>query len=294
MKIRIAVMTLLLVIVGVSSTSFAADEPTAPAAKVDRRELARVTKAAFLAAHDGWSADEVLLNDKLNAVFLKHCQQEMPDVAAAKFNWTLLNLRKAGKLGATATKRRHDRHDEYLHASEIAARFMHDKYELTVDRVLSDPKRRAEFDKVALAVTPDVSPYLLRKAALGLRKARRLKPELVLRVADWGKKITKLPAEQIIKKPELVPRNPGIYIFRDATGYLYIGESSSLRTRVTKHLDHSDRKSLAHYLWKNGPKQIIVELHAFDPDSRAKSKTVRRAYESELIRSRKPRFNIAP
>jgi hypothetical protein len=38
----------------------------------------------------------------------------------------------------------------------------------------------------------------------------------------------------------------------------------------------------------------MVELHAFDPDSKARSLTVRRAYESELIRSRKPRLNIAP
>ena len=98
----------------------------------------------------------------------------------------------------------------------------------------------------------------------------------------------------IVKKPEIVPTRPGIYIFRDESGYLYIGESSNLRLRVEKHLDHSDRKSLAHYLWENGNKKITVELHAFDPESKAKDKTVRRAYESELIRSREPRFNITP
>jgi predicted GIY-YIG superfamily endonuclease len=85
-----------------------------------------------------------------------------------------------------------------------------------------------------------------------------------------------------------------IYIFRDASGYLYIGESENLRARVTKHLDHSDRKSLARYLWQEGVGGVTVELHAFDPDSNARNKEMRRAYESELIHSRQPRLNIAP
>ena len=88
--------------------------------------------------------------------------------------------------------------------------------------------------------------------------------------------------------------NGGKPIFRDSTGYLYIGESSSLRHRVTQHLDHSDRKSLAHYLWEKGSRDITVELHVFAKDSPAKDKSRHRAYESELIKSRKPRFNIAP
>ena len=115
-----------------------------------------------------------------------------------------------------------------------------------------------------------------------------------MRVADWKREIITLSADEILKKPESVPTHPGVYIFRDDTGYLYIGESSDLRSRVTKHLDHSDRKSLAHYLWDNGVEKLTVELHAFDPNSKAKEKSARRAYESELIRSRQPRFNIAP
>ena len=93
---------------------------------------------------------------------------------------------------------------------------------------------------------------------------------------------------------KLVPDKPGICIFRDPTGYLYVGESSSLCFRGNNHLDHSNRKSFAHYLWSNGNKEITVELHIFPKDSPAKDKTKRRAYESELIRSRKPKFNLAP
>jgi hypothetical protein len=78
---------------------------------------------------------------------------------------------------------------------------------------------------------------------------------------------------------------PGIYIFRDGTGYLYIGEAGNLRGRVEKHLDHSDRKALAHYLWNNGYKNLWVELHAFRKDSDGDKAAARKAYEADLIRS---------
>ena len=267
----------------------------APASAAERRRLREVVRAAFLAARDGWSTDEVLLNDQLNRRFLDECRKRMPDADPRHCNWALLNLRKSGALrGLRARKRRHDRHDEYLHAAEIAARFLEDKYQLSIDRVLCCPRLRDEFDRVARSVAPDVEAYRLRKAAFGLRKARRLRPELVVRIADWGRRVMTFPAEEVAANPDLVPDAPGVYIFRDQTGYLYIGESSNLRHRVAKHLDHSDRKSLARYLWKNGLEGITVELHAFDPQSKARSRSVRRAYESELIRSRHPRFNIAP
>ncbi|MBM80944.1 MAG: excinuclease ABC subunit C [Planctomycetaceae bacterium] len=279
------------------SKSAAKEKSAAPKKKTlaERQAFAANIVIAFRETHDGWSSDEVLLQDKLNQAFLKKCRELVPESNAAECNWTLINLRKAGKLsGIRSTRRRYDRHDDYLHAAEIAARLMYDKYEVSTDRMLCDPKRRAEFDSVASKAAPKVDAYLLRKASFGLRKSRRLQPELVLRVADWKKEILTFPAEKLVKDEKLIPDVPGIYIFRDETGYLYIGESSRLRSRVSKHLDHSDRKSLAHYLWKNGVKKITVELHAFDAESRAKVKNVRRAYESELIRSRKPRFNIAP
>jgi predicted GIY-YIG superfamily endonuclease len=132
----------------------------------------------------------------------------------------------------------------------------------------------------------------LRKAALTLRKNRQLRPELIKRVADWGSVVTTYTAEQLRADPDLIPRLPGIYIFRDRTGYLYIGEAGNLRGRVEKHLDHSDRKAVAHYLWENGVTGLSVELHAFRRESDGRKANCRRAYEAELIRSRGPRLNI--
>jgi len=260
-----------------------------------RREVKDVARLAYVLVHDGWSTDEVLLQDELNAKYLAECGKRMPDVRAFDFNWALLNLRKAGELrDVRSTKRRRDRHDEYLHAAEIAARFLEDRYKVNTDRVMCEPELRAEYDKVTKAIVPDVESYLLRKASFTLRKSRRLKPELVSRDVDWKEQIVVFPASEIAETPELIPNGPGVYIFRDETGYLYIGESSKLRDRLKKHLDNSDRQSLASYLKAEGIEGIVIEVHAFDPDSAARLKPQRRAYESELIRSRKPKFNLAP
>ncbi len=263
-------------------------------ARIERQPLADAVRRAFAKTHKGWSADEVIINDELRREFLAACHEQLRGVSEFDCNWMLLNLRKAGELGVPARRRLTLRHEEYFHAAEMAARYVFDKYKATVDRAMCEPRYRAEFDRVARSVAPDVPAYRLRKAALGLRKARRLRPELVTRVADWGRQVLEFPVDKLAREPSLVPARPGVYIFRDRSGYLYIGESSNLRQRLAKHLAESDRQSLANYLHQHGYKDIVVEVHAFDPDSRAKERMVRRAYESELIRSRKPRFNIAP
>lgn len=277
------------------STDAKASSDSKPLDAAAKRRLKDVVRLAYTETHDGWSTDEVILQDELNQKFLAACKGRMPEAAAFDCNWMLMTLRKAGDLSdVSATKRRTQRHDDYLHAAEVAARYLEDKHRTNTDHVLCDPAMRAEFDKLARSIAPDVEPYRLRKAALALRKSRRLQPELVLRVAKWEKEVIALPAEKIVANPKQVSDGPGVYIFRDATGYLYIGESSQLRTRVSKHLDRSDRQSLASYLAEHGIKEVTVELHVFDAKSDAKDKALRRAYESDLIRSRKPRFNLAP
>jgi hypothetical protein len=73
-----------------------------------------------------------------------------------------------------------------------------------------------------------------------------------------------------------------------------VGESDNLRRRLIEHLDDSDRRSLAAYLASKGCENVMLEIHTFTEGSRIKELAVRRAYESELIRSRNPRFNIRP
>jgi len=252
----------------------------------------RIIAAAFRAMHNGRSTDDVVINDTLNQDFIDECRKSGVTLSAFELNWKLLNLRKASLLGPVATRSTRQYHEPYLHAAEIAARHVEDKYQATIDQIMCDPVRRLEFDVIAKSVSGDVSEYCLRKAALKLRKGRRLQPELIKRVADWDTTILQFSAEELAEDPDKIPRNPGVYLFADATGYLYIGEAGTLRTRVAKHLDHSDRKALARYLWEQGIEGLMVELHVFDPTSNGRLKGHRKAYESDLIRHRRPRFNI--
>lgn len=274
-----------------SSSDFGfSQDPSTPT-----RELAVVVKEAFAQSRGGYSSDEVILADELQAEFQRLCRRAIPDSSPEECNGCLLNLRKQGELRdyPTTRVRRVDLEPVRM-VAEIAARSMQDKYQVSIDRLLSRPEWRAEFEKAARLVLPDCDLYRVRKAAFQLRKTRRLRPELITRIADWGRVVTTYTLAELQQHRELVPAQPGIYIFRDASGYLYIGEAANLQTRLEKHLTDSDRESLAAYLAAQSPAAISLELHTFTPGSRIEQLVVRRAYESELIRSRNPKFNIRP
>ncbi len=269
-----------------------ASQPAQPSSQ----ELAAIVRRAFLETHDGWSTDEVLLQDRLNQAFLAACWRDHPELGASELNWRLLNLRKAGELPAKASRRSARPTADCEYAAEIAARFVQDKHRVATDRIFCDPALRKEFNDVARQVLPDMDSYEVRRSAFALRKARQLRPELVLRVADWNREVSSHALADLVDRPQDIPALPGVYLFRDGTGYLYIGEASNLRARLAQHLDHSDRASLANYLQRQGSQRaaMVVEIHAFPADSRARETRIRRAYESELIASRRPRFNVRP
>lgn len=262
----------------------------------DPNRLKTVVSEAFAATHQGFSSDEVILQTDLNKSFIAACRGQLPDTDAAEFNWTLINLRKAGKLPALTSRRKKisNASPEASHIGEICARVVMDRHSVSIDRVMTNPKLREEFDSSARKMSADVDLYQARKAAFRLRKTRKLKPELITRIADWGREVTEYRADQLAKDTDVLPESPGIYLFRDASGYLYIGEAINLRKRLAQHLDESDRKALGNYLTEQGSEGIIVEVHTFAKDARIKEIGVRRAYESELIRSREPRFNVRP
>ena len=227
--------------------------------------------------------------------FQAACQASLPELKPVETNWALINLRKAGKLSEIKTTGQ-NRSDAtpFRPLAEIAARQLQDRYGVSTDQIMTSPELRTEFDNAAKQVDEQADLYAVRKAAFQLRKTRLLKPELITRIADWGRKVTVRSAAEFKQDLNSIPEVPGIYVFSDSTGYLYVGESDNLRHRLTEHLDESDRRSLANYLAKQGCENITLELHTFEAGSRIEELAVRRAYESELIRSRNPRFNIRP
>ena len=244
---------------------------------------------AFSEVYDGYSADRIVVDPDLNPRFIEACHRQGLHEDDAILNRQLLNLRKQGRLTRWKTTKRTSFRDEaaYRFAAEIAARFMERKCAESLDRFLCDPKLAAEFDSHATRVAPGYAPLQYRWAALNLRKARHLRPELTVRVADAPESVHSWSMNSF--SLEEVPASQGVYLLSDADQLLYIGESDNLRLRLKKHLDHSDNKGLARWLWEFGPDGLHIEVHVLKSGTPAR---IRKAIERELIRSRNPIFNV--
>jgi site-specific DNA-methyltransferase (adenine-specific) len=244
---------------------------------------------AFLTSRDGYSADAIIADPARDAMFLATCRKLGAEGSDFELNHCLYNLRKSRALEDYPTTRRSKvtQRDEYEFAAEIAARFLERRYNTTLDRVICDPTLAQEFDRFAQELAPGFSSFDYRFTALSLRKRRRLRPEIAAQLLQATRVESFCVADLDINR---IPRSQGVYLlYYKGEGLLYLGEARNLRDRIRKHLDHSDRKDLAHWLWERGSDSLYVEIHIL-PDTTTNSQ--RKAIELDLIRSRRPRFNI--
>jgi site-specific DNA-methyltransferase (adenine-specific) len=244
---------------------------------------------AFLAVRaNSESPDAVIADPELNQRFVTTCRQQGLTEHVELLNRTLLNSRKAGFLKGLKSKPVVIRSQEhYRFASEIAVRFLEHRDRVTLDAILCHPERAAEFDTIAAQIAPGFSVFEYRWAALGLRKKRKLMPELVSKVLEdvvvKRYRVSELDIESIADQQ-------GVYLLHDSTCTLYVGEAASLYRRLKKHLDHSDNKGLARWLWEHGAGDLHLELHILPATTATIS---RKALEAELIKSRRPTFNVS-
>lgn len=300
-------------------TAFAAQAAT-DATQGERGEAAATAPdnqilAALRTGGGGYSVDEIVIDDQRRERFLAAINpawQSLGDDWQRDTLLRLMSLRKAGKIDAKATNRGRTAAPELAHVAEIAARSVLDRHPVSTDTLLCDPRLRAQLQTAATVVvhlpkaveppdaqSPDAeSPdaYSIRKHLLRLRKTRHLRPELVQRVADWDRTIDAYTIDQLTAAlaTGTISTGAGVYLFYDPTGYLYIGEAANLKKRLLQHTSQSDRVTLDQYLRSGSQGSITVELHTFGAQSPANAVSIRRAYESELIRTRQPRFNIRP
>lgn len=270
------------------------DEADTENAKVTVAQLDAIILASFAESSEGFSVDEVLINDVRRTCFIDCVRKTKASADEREINLALLRLRKTGKITVRATRRGRPAKEKYRPAAEIGARITADLSGASTDEIIADPKLRVRLIEEAGRVVLGAESYDVLKHVLGLRKARQLKPELVLRVAQWKREILVWPLETIAEDLTLIPNQPGVYLFRTSNGYLYIGEAADLRRRLTEHLQGDGTSPLSSYLKQRSPAGLTLEIHAFEADSPAKKVTMRRAYESELIRSRDPLLNIRP
>lgn len=243
---------------------------------------------ALDAASDGYSSDRVVVDPQLNRRFISECRLRGLEDSAEDLNRALLNLRKAGGLtGRPRAKRTHfHNEDEYRFASEIAARFLERRDGISLDSIICNPDKVSEFDEVAARIVPGYSPLQYRWAALGLRKKKKLAPEITGRIVP-PEDVINIPINEIV--PDELPASQGIYLFISSDQLLYVGETENLRKRLKKHLEHSDNKGLARWIWEYGTEGLYLELQILKSGTKT---SVRKAIELELIRSRQPIFNV--
>ncbi len=279
------------------------------------KQLEKLVAASFASTCQGWSCDELLLQDAQRQRVVTECRElscrpEMADlpelvgshgkaISEEVFCRALLHVRKrGGKLPRatrrTSTKWKGTEKERLNAAAGIAARRLFDEVGLDTDSILVDPAARKIFDSRAKRIGGEYPVYDLRKAALRLRKQGELEPELLTRVTDWKRTFLDFSVDKVEQQFDEIPTDPGIYLFIDSAGYIYIGQATNLRTCLKKHLSGSDRKTLAKYLGSTNHANVLLELHVFQMDSPGRELRVRRAYESELIRTRQPRLNQAP
>ena len=256
---------------------------------------AAIVEAATRAG-DGYSVDEILIRGELRRSIRESFDPPLDDDQARQVFDRMMTLRKTSRWPVETTRRGGGPMDgDVLAAAEIAARAVTDRHRVATDDLLVDPSLNRELVAEARGVLRGVDGDDVRRAVLSLRKRRRLRPELVLRVADWNRVVTTHTHDELASRLSAgeVSTGPGVYLFRSAEGYLYIGEAANLRRRLSEHFDGSDRESLADHL-RHSAGETTIEIHAFAADSPARKVSARRAYESELIRSRKPKFNVRP
>ncbi len=268
-----------------------------------RDQVDRAILTAYPALSGRGSSDLVLIDEAVREKFLAAARVELTSqqlnehqpVDSSVFVWRLLSLRKAGKLPPSQGRPKYPPlTDRERLVAEIASRRAEDQFHRSLDRILVDDQGRAFFAAAVNEIAVDVELEHVRRAALALRKARQLRPELSARLVDWPIEQRSLRYSELVADLKAIPEQPGIYLFRDQTGYLYIGEAKDLRARLTTHVTDSDREALFHYLQEPDRSQVFVDLHVFPSDSPGATLSVRRAYESELIRSRDPKFNLRP
>lgn len=247
-----------------------------------------VIRDAFFTSASGYSPDRVLADSALNSFYITACRNLGLQATETELNLALLGLRKRGELRSLKSRRSNLTDlDEYSHAAEIAARMMEVKHQVSLDRMLCDPTLAVEFDQLAASFAPGYDSFRYRWAALGLRKKRSLKPELTAHIVPQEIALLGRLHELDLSK---VPMQQGIYLFHTQHTTLYVGEAENLQNRLRKHLDHSDNRELARWLWQNPLSEAQIEIRALAASVSAR---VRRAVEAELIASRKPLFNIA-
>lgn len=238
---------------------------------------------AFAEVRDGFSADRVIADPKLDRLYLRRCRELGLSGTDYELNWALMNARKNSDLSLLPKTKRYTvrETDEFEYASELAVRHLQLTRGVSLDQIICDPDLAQEFDEHAMRLAPGYGPLEYRWVALGLRKAGRLRKEFA-RI-----EMPRLePVCDVARlKASAVPSASGLYLFSSREEPVYLSQTDDLRHRIERHMEFSDSLGLPSWLWDKGPLDLAVAEMAGVP------KGPRQTAELLLIKELHPILN---
>ncbi len=190
---------------------------------------------AFENIHEGWTVDRILTDPQLQSGFYQECIRLGLPLSQKETCLRLLKLRKKGSAPRGSKRYSVSGADcePYLHACEIAWASVHARYpEISLEEILSDPERAAEFDAVAEQFAPGFTSLEYRWGALRLRKSLKKARERGLalrppRRLHLGDQFARFDLHQVMDAS-------GIYLLYLKDECVYVGAATSLQLRLQK------------------------------------------------------------
>lgn len=197
-------------------------------------------KEAFLAAHQSYSVDRVLLDPELSLTFHEACRQLGLFGDPRTWNLLLLRLRRDGELQEIPCLRRTDMSwpeiDNILTGCEISLQTLLAETKANhLTEIMSDPELLQRFDDRARMISPGAKTFEYRWAAImQSRQTEIARKRAGILAAAYDDSI-----EQRFSAPEKLddslvsqlPESPGLILIT-ADNPLYVGETLNLKQRV--------------------------------------------------------------
>ncbi len=259
-------------------------------------EFSTAIAEAFMASHEGYSADRVLADPSLNDRFLENCRLLGLPGEAASWNHLLLNIRKRGALAAVDTSRRtlirRDAMEPFMSACEIAWRKVSDEVHCSLDDILCDPLLAGRFDKLAARIAPGFSPFQYRWAALSVRKDASLGNGLLDRI-----RAVLAPGAVKISEVSALPARPGHYLITATGTPFFVGFATSLRASPLLEVDRlgAALQIMGHGVRNN--RDIEIRTRLFDSSAvkvTGAGSVWKAAHRAKLVNRYHPIANVPP
>ena len=263
-----------------------------------KRDLSEVHKsivAAFEAVHDGLSTDRVIADPELNRQFIDACKAESLPGTPTEWNRRLIGLRKIKALThlrpMKQTRLPKDELDIAEFGSEAAMSILEDRYGISLDSILCDPKIAGEFDRIAGRFAPGLSPLHYRWGALHIRKYACKWNRAASALDSRLRKVRFGPAREL-DFSKSVEELPAVYVLSEGSGCpLYVGATTNLSRRIAalpNQVSFKDSEGLTTRIasWRiklpGNWNEVAPLLEANEP---------RHGFQAYKIKSLKPRLN---